>query len=814
MSKLYVHPVTGNVGIGTDKPDGILDIKSVITNAAFPPPGMSNVVAVPDYTNMVDSIDVGNMPTLVEYPPPLHLSTQAITGNSIVVSGSTYGNGTYTASASSEYGANYAAAKAFNKLIAATNGYDGWYSTSVVSYTAANNTYSGAVTTTASGLVLSGEWIQLQMPSATTLRTYTLSTHSHNEGITNAPTSFWLVASTNASTWTLIDTRQNIMWSRLCESKTFTTTNDTSYTYYRLIVNQLYRNTTFVSLGELQLSADSPYSTIREFPPGPMMDNQVDILAMYGGGRYVASASSQYVLSAYAPFNAFNKLLASSQTNEWISENSVYNASGIYIGQVTTRSTQNVSYAGEWLQFQLPHPIFLSSYQIAGTVSASCPKIFYVFGSLNGIDWDLIDSEAGQTGWVVNAYRSFVVTPTLHYNYYRIVIAAANQTSISYCAIGEWKLFGSLHQKYPKLTLPLLGSQSTYGTGSYKAYANTLYNPGTPIAGNATNAIDANAATFWRSGSNLYTSAIDASPVPTVYFEFPDGLKATSYALTARQNTVTAFDEAPGKWNLYGSNMAAVGSWALLDARANISTWAAENPKTFALTGNTTFYNAYKLEVLRNNSASGNFITIRDVQWIGDKQTPDTKLMITTGGRIGMNALASSDYMLNVDGNIRATGDLIANGYVMGLPKMAIIQDRKPYNVAGGTAIAGINARQLNTIVVDTIGITLINNRFTLPAGTYQVFASATCFNVNRHQLRLRNVTNNINTVLGSTEYANNAAVSNRSFIDDLFTINSISSFELQHFIEIAQSGNGLGVDNSTANFDNVYACVKLIKYI
>jgi hypothetical protein len=68
--------------------------------------------------------------------------------------------------------------------------------------------------------------------------------------------------------------------------------------------------------------------------------------------------------------------------------------------------------------------------------------------------------------------------------------------------------------------------------------------------------------------------------------------------------------------------------------------------------------------------------------------------------------------------------------------------------------------------------------------------------------------------VLGSTEYANNAAVSNRSFIDDLFTINSISSFELQHFIEIAQSGNGLGVDNSTANFDNVYACVKLIKYM
>jgi hypothetical protein len=203
------------------------------------------------------------------------------------------------------------------------------------------------------------------------------------------------------------------------------------------------------------------------------------------------------------------------------------------------------------------------------------------------------------------------------------------------------------------------------------------------------------------------------------------------------------------------------------------------------------------------------------VQWIGDKQTPDTKLMITTGGRIGMNALASSDYMLNVDGNIRATGDLIANGYVMGLPKMAIIQDRKPYNIVGGAAVAGINVRQLNTIVVDTIGLTLVNNRFTLPVGTYMIFASAICFNVRRHQILLRNVTNNTNTLLGSSEYANNSyAGSTRSFIDDMFTINSIYSFELQHFIEIAQAGNGLGLDNSTAYFDNVYASVKLIKYM
>jgi hypothetical protein len=261
--------------------------------------------------------------------------------------------------------------------------------------------------------------------------------------------------------------------------------------------------------------------------------------------------------------------------------------------------------------------------------------------------------------------------------------------------------------------------------------------------------------------------------------------------------------------------MAAVGSWALLDARANISTWAAENPKTFALTGNTTFYNAYKLEVLRNNSASGNFITIRDVQWIGDKQTPDTKLMITTGGRIGMNALASSEYMLNVDGNIRATGDLIANGYVMGLPKMAIIQDRKPYNVVGGAAVAGINVRQLNTLVVDTIGITLVNNRFTLSAGTYHIFASVNAGAIARHQSRLRNVTTNTTTVLGSTEYSHPTyGVFNRSLIDDVFSITSVATFEIQHFIQQVANDDAFGVANFSAYFDNVYASVKLIKYM
>jgi hypothetical protein len=826
MSKLYVHPVTGNVGIGTDKPDGILDIKSVITNAVFPPPGMSNVVAVPDYTNMVDSIDVGNMPTLVEYPPPLHLSATgpavvdatvgSVTQSTITVAGSTYGNGAYVAIASSELGATTKAAKAFNKLVG-TVSTEAWLSLAS-RYGGVDYVYNNSVSTTASGQALAGEWIQLRTPTAIALKSYALT--NNGDDLTRTPVKWWVVGSTNGTTWTLLDSQFNQTWSVRYQSRVYVINNDNNYDYYRLIINQV-RNDTNVAIGEWALSADAPYSNVREFPPGPMRDYITDLGAMYGGGRYVASASSEYNSSTLA-YLAFDKY-TSAYPNLWTSGVSSYSgANGSHLFSTTTSSQNGTLHAGEWLQIMLPYPIVMTSYALTPRLDnqVEAPTKFWILGSLTGANdsWSVLDTRDALS-WSSSATVSFIPSTLMSpCTYFRIVVSISGNPAVSAgrnsVQIAEWKLFGSLHQKYPKLTLPLLGRQSTYGTGSYKAYANTLYNPGTPIAGIATNAIDANAATFWRSGSNLYTSAIDASPVPTVYFEFPDGLKATSYALTARQNAVTAFDEAPGKWNLYGSNMAAPGSWALLDARANISTWAAENPKTFALTGNTTFYNAYKIEVLRNNSASGNFITIRDVQWIGDKQTPDTKLMITTGGRIGMNALASSEYMLNVDGNIRATGDLIANGYVMGLPKMAIIQDRKPYNVSGGTAVANVfNTRALNTIIFDNIGITLLNNRFTLPIGLYGMFASAPSYGCARNQIRLRNVTSNTTILLGSSEYSSwsTTLATSRSIIDDVMKIEVISTFELQHWMTRDQAADGLGVSNDAV--DNVYACVKLIKY-
>jgi hypothetical protein len=169
--------------------------------------------------------------------------------------------------------------------------------------------------------------------------------------------------------------------------------------------------------------------------------------------------------------------------------------------------------------------------------------------------------------------------------------------------------------------------------------------------------------------------------------------------------------------------------------------------------------------------------------------------------------------MLNVDGNIRATGDLIANGYFTGLPKMAIIQDRKPYNVDGGDSVVGINIRQLNTVTVNTIGVTLNNNKFTIPSGTYSIVASAPAYAVREHQLRLRNITTNTTTVIGTTSWSiSEYFAGSHSFIDDTFTIEYTSSFELQHYCNTAKSNNGVGVRNNGAYFDNVYASIKIVK--
>lgn len=114
----------------------------------------------------------------------------------------------------------------------------------------------------------------------------------------------------------------------------------------------------------------------------------------------------------------------------------------------------------------------------------------------------------------------------------------------------------------------------------------------------------------------------------------------------------------------------------------------------------------------------------------------------------------------------------------------------------GGTMTAGAtNVRQLNTVVTNTIGASLGSNQVTLLAGTYDISAFATAYQVNTHTLYLYNVTDSAIALIGSGEYTNTAnAVATNSRLEGRITITGTKVFELRHTVGTTHSTNAFGV--------------------
>jgi len=134
--------------------------------------------------------------------------------------------------------------------------------------------------------------------------------------------------------------------------------------------------------------------------------------------------------------------------------------------------------------------------------------------------------------------------------------------------------------------------------------------------------------------------------------------------------------------------------------------------------------------------------------------------------------------------------------------KYILIVDEKPAHTTGGTFAAGAwRTRTLNTIRNNDDNIAALNNnRITLPAGTYIIECSAPALYVKFHQARLQNITDNVTVVAGTSEMSTNStvAVSNRSCINAVVTIDSPKVFEIQHYCSDSLSTDGFGASADT----------------
>lgn len=132
--------------------------------------------------------------------------------------------------------------------------------------------------------------------------------------------------------------------------------------------------------------------------------------------------------------------------------------------------------------------------------------------------------------------------------------------------------------------------------------------------------------------------------------------------------------------------------------------------------------------------------------------------------------------------------------------QMVVVVDEKTANTAGGTFTQDVwQTRELNTLRVndDSIG-SLASNQITLPAGTYECWISAPAFNVNRHMIRLQDITDVSTIIPGTSELATDAVdITPRSFIHHKFTLSVSSALEVQHRCQLTQAANGFGVESN-----------------
>jgi hypothetical protein len=190
------------------------------------------------------------------YPPT------AMTSNTTLFTSEAYGNGIYIASASSTSTGN-----AYN--VFDTDPTTSWNSSGDSTYDSGGGV--GAQTiyrypwNPTSPYTVYGEWVQIQLPEAIVLVSYTIRAPSTMTDYSTMPTGCYLLGSTDGSTWDYMR-GEELEWNSTITSQTFLVNSDgSSYTYFRLLVNYINPAGNFATIGKFILNAsDLPYTIIHD----------------------------------------------------------------------------------------------------------------------------------------------------------------------------------------------------------------------------------------------------------------------------------------------------------------------------------------------------------------------------------------------------------------------------------------------------------------------------------------------------------------------------------------------------------------------
>ena len=127
------------------------------------------------------------------------------------------------------------------------------------------------------------------------------------------------------------------------------------------------------------------------------------------------------------------------------------------------------------------------------------------------------------------------------------------------------------------------------------------------------------------------------------------------------------------------------------------------------------------------------------------------------------------------------------------------VRDEKASGTDAGTSSPGVNVRTLNTVVNNTIsGASLSSNIVTLPAGAYELVASAPAYSSTAyHKLALYNHSDSADILVGQQMRAINAG-STMATLKGRFILSAAKDVKLNHYFSAGLASTGLGMAAST----------------
>ena len=417
------------------------------------------------------------------YPP-----VRNFTSETTIVSGQSYGNGTYIVSYSSSYnvsGTNYN--QPFNCFNESDNIGGHW---GVGRYNISfNYVPTNIITESFDDGSYYGEWLKIKLPIAIRLTKYSIKQRTGYSS--NSPGKFRIYGSNNNIDWVLLVDRTSINIAYLNNIYTDVNFNIYSeYIFFVLVVGSTLNSQT-LNFDEWYLYGDEFSNIIepvvtpgitsveRMYPPLRDFTSATRTITgqSYGNGTYIVSFSSTFDDPSYSPFKCFNE--GDIIGGHWAINK--YNTSGDYIVTNTgIESFDGGSYKGEWLKIQLPFAIYLSSYSFKqrssneGTLLRA-PGRFRIYGSNDNINWVLLVDRTSITVSYSNLlYTDKDFTISQKYIYFVLVVSKLLGTGSAAVVLNfdEWYIYGK--ESYDVRTFVHSGGTENQTSHSITFEQNTL----------------------------------------------------------------------------------------------------------------------------------------------------------------------------------------------------------------------------------------------------------------------------------------------------------------------------------------------------